>query len=264
MKTLTLILTLFSSSFLHAQTMTITRAGSQPTTETPDAYFTGTAHVTPLFAATDATRAAGASVTFEAGARSAWHTHPRGQVLIVTSGVGRIQQWGEPIQEIRPGDVIWTPPGVKHWHGAAPSSAMTHIAIQEEKDGKVVEWMEKVSDEQYRSTRRSKDMSEPSTAARNAFGDIAPELAEITDEVLFDNVWNRPELSARDRSLITIAALMAGYRTNELPFHLKKALDNGVTKGELVEVITHLAFYSGWPTANTALNVARPILEDAE
>ncbi len=104
-----------------------------------------------MFQAPDPARVAGASVTFEPGARTAWHTHPLGQTLIVTAGCGRAQRWGGPIEEIRPGDVIWIPPGEKHWHGAAATTAMTHIAIQEQLNGKAVEWMEKVSDEQYRS-----------------------------------------------------------------------------------------------------------------
>ena len=105
--------------------------------------------IDPLFQARDPARAAGASVTFEPGARTAWHTHPLGQTLIVVFGTGRVQRWGGPIEEIRPGDVIWFSPGEKHWHGASPTTAMTHIAIQEQLDGKAVEWMEKVSDEQY-------------------------------------------------------------------------------------------------------------------
>jgi quercetin dioxygenase-like cupin family protein len=129
--------------------MTITRAGTQVSSKGPAQYFTGSARVDPLFPAHPPAGTSGAYVTFEPGARSAWHTHPLGQVLVVTAGVGRVQRWGGPVQELRPGDVVWTPPGVKHWHGAAPATAMTHIAIQEAKDGKNVEWMEKVSDEQY-------------------------------------------------------------------------------------------------------------------
>jgi quercetin dioxygenase-like cupin family protein len=112
-------------------------------------WFTGTVRVDPLFQATDPARVAGASVTFEPGARTAWHTHPLGQTLIVTTGCGRAQRWGGPIEEIRPGDVISFAPGEKHWHGASPTTAMTHIAIQERLDGKVVDWMEHVTDEQY-------------------------------------------------------------------------------------------------------------------
>jgi quercetin dioxygenase-like cupin family protein len=148
-------LLLASTAFAHsadAPDMTIARVGSQPSTHGPARYFTGSARIDPLFApqappAPSAT--SGAYVTFEPGARSAWHTHPAGQVLIVTAGVGRVQRWGGPVQEIRPGDVVWTPPGVKHWHGAAPSTSVTHIAIQDAVGGKNVEWMEKVSDEQY-------------------------------------------------------------------------------------------------------------------
>lgn len=132
-----------------SQEMVVTRAGSQPSAKGPVQYFTGTVRVDPLFGPRAPSTAAGVAVTFEPAARSAWHTHPAGQVLIVTAGVGRVQQWGAAVQEIRPGDVIWTPPGVKHWHGAAPTTAMTHIAIQEAVEGKNVEWMEKVSDEQY-------------------------------------------------------------------------------------------------------------------
>jgi quercetin dioxygenase-like cupin family protein len=130
--------------------MEIKRSGSQPSRQGPADWFTGTVRIDPLFEVSDPGRASGASVTFEPGARTAWHTHPLGQTLIVTSGCGWAQRWGGPIEEIRPGDVIWFPPGEKHWHGAMPTTAMTHIAVQEKFDGKVVEWMEKVTDEQYR------------------------------------------------------------------------------------------------------------------
>ena len=130
--------------------MNITRVDSRPSGTGPAAYFTGTVRVDPLFHAPDPARVVGASVTFEPGARTAWHTHPLGQTLIVTVGYGLVRSWGGPIEEIRPGDVVWFPPGEKHWHGASPTTAMTHIAIQEELDGKTVDWMEKVSDEQYR------------------------------------------------------------------------------------------------------------------
>jgi 4-carboxymuconolactone decarboxylase len=251
---------------LEGQAMVITRSGSKPTQPGPSATFTGNVRVTPLFDANETTRASCASVSFEPGARSAWHTHPRGQVLIVTAGVGRVQQWDGAVEEIRPGDVVWTPPGVKHWHGAAPNRAMTHIAMQEAEQGKAVEWLEKVTDAQYTAavampTPDAAASAAPSDA-RKAFGDIAPALAQYTDEVLFGDVWKRPGLSSRDRSLVTVAALVAGYRTNELPFHLKKALDNGISKDELIEVITHLAFYSGWPTANTALPIARRVFQE--
>lgn len=129
--------------------MQFTRSGDSPSQPGQAEYFTGTVRLDPLFSAKEPGRVSGASVTFEPGARSAWHTHPLGQALIVTAGCGIVQCEGEPAQLIRPGDVIQCPPGEKHWHGAAPHTAMTHIAIQEALDGKVVEWMEKVTDEQY-------------------------------------------------------------------------------------------------------------------
>jgi quercetin dioxygenase-like cupin family protein len=142
-------LILTASSFAQSAELVIQHAGSQPSAKGPADRFTGTVRVDPLFPARDPGRTSGGSVTFEPGARSAWHTHPLGQILIVTAGVGRVQQWDGAVQEIRPGDIVWIPPGVKHWHGAAPTTAMTHFAIQEHLDGKVVDWMEKVSDEQY-------------------------------------------------------------------------------------------------------------------
>jgi quercetin dioxygenase-like cupin family protein len=131
-------------------TMQITRSGTQPSGKGPAEYFTGAVRVDPLFKARPPARAVGGHVTFEPGARTAWHTHPLGQTLIVTSGCGWIQCEGGPIEEIRPGDVVWFSAGEKHWHGATPTTGMTHIAITESLDGKVAEWMEKVSDEQYR------------------------------------------------------------------------------------------------------------------
>ncbi|MFL5562637.1 MAG: cupin domain-containing protein [Gemmatimonadaceae bacterium] len=129
--------------------MDIKRAGTQPSAKGPADWFTGTVRIDMLFTAPAPARTAGAAVTFEPNARTAWHTHPLGQTLIVTAGFGRVQRDGGPIEEIRPGDVVWFSPGEKHWHGASPTTALTHIAIQESLDGKNVEWMEKVSDEQY-------------------------------------------------------------------------------------------------------------------
>ncbi len=129
--------------------MEIKRSGSQPSTRGSADWFTGTVRIDPLFPVNPPARTAGNAVTFEPGARTAWHTHPLGQMLIVTAGCGRVQRWGGAIEEIRPGDVVWFPPQEKHWHGAASTTAMTHIAIQESLDGKPVEWMEEVSDDQY-------------------------------------------------------------------------------------------------------------------
>ncbi len=130
--------------------MEIKRSGSQPSAKGPTDYFTGAVRIDPLFEAPDPARVRCASVTFEPEARTAWHTHPLGQTLIVISGLGWAQRWGGPVEEIRPGDVVWFAPGEKHWHGATPKTAMTHIAIQEALNGSPVQWMEKVSDEQYR------------------------------------------------------------------------------------------------------------------
>jgi quercetin dioxygenase-like cupin family protein len=136
--------------------MEIRRNGSQPAAKGPAEHFTGAVRIDPLFEAPEPARVRGASVTFEPGARTAWHTHPLGQTLIVTAGCGWTQCWGGPIEEIRPGDVISCPPGVKHWHGSTPTTAMTHIAIQEALNGKVVDWMEKVTDDQYLAGPRIK------------------------------------------------------------------------------------------------------------
>ncbi len=153
--------TIAAPALLHAQPaasstpptpmeLKITRNGSQPSSKGPADWFTGTVRIDPLFPASDPARAAAASVTFEPGARTAWHTHPLGQTLIVTAGLGWVQRQGGPVEEIRPGDVVWFPAGLKHWHGASPNCAMTHIAIHEHQNGKVVDWMEQVSDAEYR------------------------------------------------------------------------------------------------------------------
>ncbi len=131
------------------QAIAITRSGSQPSAQGPAQNFTGPVRVDPLFRPKGPSHISGSYVTFEPGARTAWHTHPLGQTLIVTAGTGRVQRWGDAVQEIHPGDVVWIPPGQKHWHGAAPTTAVTHIAIQEEVGGKNVDWLEPVTDEQY-------------------------------------------------------------------------------------------------------------------
>jgi quercetin dioxygenase-like cupin family protein len=132
------------------QAITVTRAGSQPSAAGPAQNFTGSVRVDSRFQGTAPSRISGGIVTFEPGARTAWHVHPLGQTLIVTAGAGLVQHWNGPVQEIRPGDVIWIPPGVKHWHGAGPATGMSHVAIVEVLDGKSTDWMEHVSDEQYR------------------------------------------------------------------------------------------------------------------
>jgi quercetin dioxygenase-like cupin family protein len=136
--------------------MDIKRSGSQPSTKGNQDWFSGTVRVDPLFQAPSPARVGAGKVTFEPGARTAWHTHPLGQTLIVTDGAGRVQREGGPIEEIRPGDIVWFPPNEKHWHGASPTTALTHIAVQEALDGKSVDWLEKVTDEQYNGSSRGR------------------------------------------------------------------------------------------------------------
>lgn len=263
----TLSLVFISSALAQVSSaIRITRAGSQPLREVPADHFTGSARVDAPFAGTAPARISGARVSFQPGARTAWHSHPLGQTLIVTAGTGRVQRWGDAVDEIRPGDVVWIPPGQKHWHGAAPKSSMTHIAITERLDGKTVDWMEKVSDAQYGEALRGQGASSGSAAqprpSQRAIGDFAPKLADLTDNVLYADVWERPELSKRDRSLATVSALIALNRPDQLRSHLRIALENGVTQEELIETITHLAFYSGWPNAVTAIGVAREVFKE--
>lgn len=243
----------------------IQRAGSQATQTAPAANFTGQARVTPLFQADGASRMSGASVSFEPGARTAWHSHPLGQTLIVTAGTGRVQRWDGPIEEIRTGDVVRIPPGVKHWHGAAPGSSMTHTAISEALAGKAVDWFETVSESQYLAVMPSQPAAsaQPAQASRaqSLMGETAPKLAELTDKVLYGDVWERPGLSKRDRSLVTVSALIAMNRPDQLRSHLNIARTNGLTEDQLVETITHLAFYAGWPSAVTAVGVASEVFE---
>lgn len=247
-----------------ASDIVISRGDTRAPRIAPRENFTGVVRVLPLFDTTAMTRAYGASVSFEAGARTAWHIHPRGQVLIVTEGVGRVQRSGAPAEEIRPGDVVRIPPGVKHWHGAAPTSAMTHIAIVEHLDGGSTEWLEPVSDEQYGARVGVRaEVSPASSQAQQLMGDVAPKLAQLTDSVLFGDVWARPGLSRRDRSLATVSALIALNRPDQLRTHLALALQNGVTRDELIEAITHLAFYAGWPSAITAVGIARQVFDEA-
>lgn len=257
------------SAQTSAQTISIARKESLPSRQGPAENFTGSVRVDTPFGPNAPSRTSGALVAFAPGARSAWHTHPLGQTLIVTAGIGRVQQWGAPADEIRQGDVVWIPPNTKHWHGAAPNASMTHVAIVEQLDGKSTEWMEHVTDEQYDAPLRNppalnKAASNEPTAAQRAIGDISPKLVELTDRVLFGDVWERPQLSKRDRSLVTVSALIAMNRPDQLRSHLARARENGVTQDELIETITHLAFYSGWPNAVTAINVAKEVFATAE
>jgi len=243
-------LALLISSSTEAQTPVITRGGSRPVRPGPAENFTGGVQVEMLFEALDPAHASGGSVTFEPGARTAWHSHPRGQVLIVTAGIGRVCLWGGPIEEVRAGDVVRIPPGQKHWHGASPQASMTHLAITEHRDGTVAQWMEKVSDEQYNEGPQRAVTAAPAQQER-----IAPGLATLTNDVLFGDVWRRPELSPRDRSLVTISVLIATGKPAQLAGHLGRALDNGVQPSEASGLLAHLAIYCGWPSAVSALDV---------
>lgn len=249
----------------NSQAIKIMRRSSQVSRQGPVENFTGSVRIDTSFQASAPARTSGAIVIFEHGARTYWHTHPLGQLLIVTAGTGRVQRWGDPMEEITQGDVVWIPPGQKHWHGAAPDTSMTHIAIVEQLDGKAVEWMDKVTDEQYGSAVRTQQASADAGArtrpSQRAIGDFAPKLAELTDDVLYGDVWERPQLGKRDRSLVTVAALIALNRPDQLRSHLMRARENGVTQEEVVETITHLAFYAGWPNAVSAIAVAKEVFE---
>lgn len=248
------------------QAIRIVRAGAQPAQPLPADNFTGVARMDSAFRVGEPAGVRGGRVRFEPGARTAWHTHPLGQTLIVTAGTGRVQRWGDAVDEMRQGDVVWIPPGQKHWHGAAPDASMTHIAIAGELDGKVVEWQEKVSDAQYAAAVRGQRAAGPAEErprpSQAAMGDFAPKLAAITDDVLYGDIWERPELGKRDRSLVTVAALIAMNRPEQLRSHLRMARRNGVTQEEAIEAITHLAFYAGWPSAVTAIGVAREVFQE--
>ncbi len=247
---------LLASASAEAQTVDITRGGSRAVRPGPTENFTGAVRVEMLFEAADPSHASGGTVTFEAGARTAWHAHPRGQVLIVTAGVGRVQQWGDGVQEIRTGDVVRIPAGQKHWHGASPRASMTHIAVSEHQNGTTVQWMEPVTDEQYHAAPQAQ-RGAPAQGTMRPSGPrqqrLAPGLARLTDEVLFGDVWRRTELSPRDRSLVTISVLIATGKSAQLTGHLGRALDNGLRPSEASGVLAHLAIYSGWPNAVSAL-----------
>lgn len=255
-----LLVMMLPQAFAAEADLSISRVGTRTLAPGPAQHFTGKVQVEILQAPVPPERASTGVVHFDAGARTAWHIHPLGQTLIVTAGVGRVQVFGGPVQEIKVGDVVHIPPGVKHWHGAAPTSAMTHIAVAEASDGKTVDWLEPVSDAQCAASRPDAEAAatQPSRAQR-LLGDVAPKLAQLTDDVLFGDVWARPGLSRRDRSLVTVSVLIAMNRPEQLRSHLKLALDNGLSKDELAEALTHLAFYAGWPSAVSAAGVAREV-----
>ena len=256
-----LTLALVTSASAADGELVISRAGSRVVTAAPTANFTGQVRVEMLFTPTGADRASAGKVSFMPGARTHWHTRPLGQTLIVTAGAGQVQREGGPIEPIREGDVVRIPPNLRHWHGAAPDSAMTHIAIQEAQDGTTVTWMEAVTDAQYGAKPPAVTHLPPAgpTRAQQLLCDVTPKLAQLTGDVLFGDVWQRPGLSPRDRSLATVSALIALNRPDQLRSHLALARQNGLTETELVEALTHLAFYAGWPSAVSAAGIAREV-----
>lgn len=210
----------------------ITRAGTQATTTGPAANFTGKVQVDPLFPADPEVPASSAYVTFEPGARSAWHTHPAGQRLVVTSGVGLTQEWGKPAQQIQPGDVVVCPAGVKHWHGAAPHSAMTHLTVTGVADGKAVTWMEQVSESEYTEAAASVEAEVPGP------------------------------LSAKQQSIPLIAAAAATSNLPQLNAALNRGLDAGLTVSEAKEVLVQMYAYTGFPKSLNALAELMKVVED--
>ena len=205
----------------------ITRAGTQASTAGSAEYFTGPVRVDPLFPATTQHPASGAYVSFDPGARSAWHTHPAGQRLVVVSGVGRTQEWGQPVQVIRPGDVVWCPPGVKHWHGAAPDTAMTHLAVTGTVDGRSVTWMEKVTEEHT---------------------PVEPRAMSDT-------------LIARQQAIPLIASFMASSDMPRLNAALNQGLDAGLTISDAREILVQLYAYVGFPRSLNALGELLQVVE---
>lgn len=215
-------------------TQQISRAGSQASATGPADYFSGRVRVDPLFPVSSQINASGAYVTFEPGARSAWHTHPAGQRLVVISGMGLTQEWGKPVQEIRPGDVVVCPPGVKHWHGAAPTSAMTHLAITGAVDGKSVQWLEKVTDDQY--------------------GLVEPQAMSAEHPV-------SEVLSAKQQAIPLIAAAMATSNMPRLNAALNQGLEVGMTVSEAKETLVQLYAYAGFPRSLNALGELMKVVE---
>ncbi|VVQ38378.1 hypothetical protein PS943_05821 [Pseudomonas fluorescens] len=215
----------------------IRRAGTQASAAGPADYFSGRVRVDPLFPATGEINASGAYVTFEPGACSAWHTHPAGQRLVVIAGVGLTQEWGKPVQEIRPGDVIVCPPGVKHWHGAAPTSAMTHLAVTGVVEGKSVQWLEKVTD--YPNNAQS-PASPQATSAEHAVSEV---------------------LSAKQQAIPLIAASMATSNMPMLNAALNNGLDAGLTVSEAKEILVQLYAYTGFPRSLNALGELMKVVD---
>lgn len=213
---------------VNTNSQTITRSGLQASAKGPAEYFTGNVRIDPLFSENESAPYSGAYVTFQPGARSAWHTHPTGQKLIVTEGVGLVQEWSGPIEEIQEGNVVSCPPGVKHWHGASPTKKMTHIALTGVQGGKNVEWLEKVSDEQY-------DMKNESSA-----------------------------LNPRQEKIVTIAAFTATGDLSKLKNALNEGLDAGLTVNEIKEILVQMYAYAGFPRSLNGINTFMDVMKERE
>jgi len=221
--------------------MTITRSGSQDSYKGPEEYFTGNVSVEPLFSENEDQPYSGAYVTFQPGARTAWHSHPTGQRLVITEGVGWVQEWGGPIEEVREGDVVWFPPGVKHWHGAAPKSSMTHIALTGVLDGVNAEWMEKVSDEQY-GVEENKQKKEKQ----------GKDKQKIDTEAL----------DAKQQAIVTISAFTAEGNISKLKVAMNEGLDSGLTINEIKEVLVQMYAYAGFPRSLNGINTFMEVIEE--
>jgi quercetin dioxygenase-like cupin family protein len=211
---------------------TIVRVGSQPSSKGPAEYFTGNVTVAPLFPANASASYSGAYVTFEVGARSAWHTHPAGQRLVVTAGVGRTAEWGGRVQEIKAGDVIWCPPGVKHWHGASPTTAMTHLTLAGTVNNINVEWMEKVTDAQYNAEARTMNTTHA--------------------------------LSAKQRSIIPIASFTATGDQERLKTALTEGLEAGLTVNEIKEILVQMYAYAGFPRSLSGIQTFMAVMDERQ
>lgn len=238
----------------NENSITITRSGSQASYNGPEEYFTGTVRVDPLFSENDSAPYSGAYVTFPAGARTAWHSHPTGQRLIITEGIGYVQVWGGPIEEVRAGDVVWFPPGVKHWHGATSTSAMTHIALTGVLDGKNAEWMEKVTDDQYLLSRKNQNQ------ALNA--------RQGNNENQFSNAKQEQNesqaLNTEQQKIVTIAAFTAKGDLEQLKNALNEGLDAGLTVNEINEILVQMYAYAGFPRSLNGINTLMDVLEERE
>ena len=241
----------------------ITRNNSQPPSTGSADNFTGSVRISGSFQRTAPARISGATVAFEPGARTAWHTHPLGQTLIVTAGTGRVQRWGDRCRRNPAGGR-----GLDSTRSEALARGRAEQLDDAHRDHGAARRQDRRLDGEgqrcavRRAAARPGGGTPPAARPRPsqaAIGDFAPKLAEITDDVLYGDIWERPELSKRDRSLATVAALIALNRPDQLRSHLRIARQNGVTQEELIETITHLAFYAGWPNAVTAIGVAREV-----